>query len=286
VLLQDACRYTLFAGNGHRVAALLDFGWLVAFAGLLCAESVRTSPSLLLSTWALTGTASALAGLAIVHWRPNLRLAWKIARREIATSVRFVLEFAFSVGVPQTLLILVGVLGTLEDGAAYRLASTLLAPAGIVAAGLVAGLQSLAARDARTGSSRRVGNVVTVVAPTAVIACWLVVEFAPEALGERLFGASFASALPLVRILAVAGVFAAASLGAQVTLRAKGLLRQAVRVRVATGVLALIAAPFAISAIGPTGAALVYTLMSAAALIAFTRIAVDSPREGEPRLRN
>ena len=119
----------------------------------------------------------------------------------------------------------------------------------------------------------------------AALACWITIELTPVAFGERLFGEAFSSALPLTRILAVAGMLAGAGLGIQVTLRARGLLARTVRIRVATGLLALAAAPFAIALSGAEGAAGIYAIMSALVFAGCMALTVKSTREGESGLR-
>jgi hypothetical protein len=262
VVVQDTIRYTFFARMQAHRALINDLAWLGSFVVFLAAWRPTRSPGFLLLEWVAAASLAALLGGFQLHAHPRLGAASRVLRGYASVGVKIGSEFLVVAGLPQALIAVVGLRGSLDGAAAYRLATTLLTPAGVVVTGMITALQPLCVRDASDPDRlRRYFVRAALVGIFAVIACLLAVWAMPVGVGRRLLGASYPLGRALCLPLGVAGVFQSTSAAANLVVRARERVVDALRIRIVFGGLGL-AAVLAMPRSGATAVAWTYTICS------------------------
>jgi hypothetical protein len=266
VILQDACRYVMFEAGEARSVAINDFVWLVLFALLCLSSTVRGSVENLFLAWSGSGAVCSALALRQLRLWPSLAAL----RRHRMGSFRLVCglgaEYVVTSGVPQVLMALVGLYAVAGDGARYRMATTLLTPAGVVATGLVVALQPQVLRSAVRSHSRRLVIWAWGLSGLAVSACTLVVFAVPERWGVSAFGAIFARSKSVLLCLAIAGIAQSGAVSWNMHVRADGLIRRTLVARTTLGIVTLIVACWLAPRYGAVATSVLYAAFSWAIL--------------------
>jgi hypothetical protein len=218
LLVQDSWRYSFVAGGRPAKAATNDALWimlqLLGIASLLAADKV--TPVSMVLVWGGSATAASLfgcrqAGLVPAPWQA---LAW--LRDQRALTWRYGAEAVLHRSGTWFALALVGSVAGLHIVGALRGALLLITgPLNLLFAGATFVFVSEGVRllhrspDGFPAAVRRLSAGVT----TAAMVWCLVVLTIPAALGSRVLGSTWASAQPLLGVLALYAIALAGSVG-------------------------------------------------------------------------
>lgn len=266
VIVQDAVRFVLFEAGRPERAAANDLLWLVLFVGSAVLIDNPNAGSLVV-TWSLSGAMCGLVGIRQLRSLPDLHGAVSLLRSQFSTSWRIAAEFLVTAGVPQVLVAVAGIAASLDGGARYRLALTLLSPSGVVTSGLTAGLQAPASRSTTDRRLRAIVGFASAGAVIAVLLCLTTALVLPEAVGISLLGEAFRGIKPLVAVLAVSSLSLSLCATLSLAIRARGLVATSLKVRVAAGAATLALAVPVASAFGAMGTAWLFSTASVATLV-------------------
>ena len=271
IVLQDAVRYAFFSALRARRAVVSDLTWLLAFLVIVLAMRSRLTPVGLMLGWIVAGSVAGGVGVWQLRSWPAVREAPRVLRRLARLGAKIGAEYVAVSGLPQVLIAIVGLSGEISAAGPYRLATTLLTPAGVVVAGVVTALQPVCVRCADQPLRLR-GYFLRAagIGSAAVALCTLVVVASPAAWGQKLFGGAIVDARRLCVPLGVAGMAQSTSAAANLVLRTRGRVIDAVRVRFGFGLACLVAAVPVAQRWGGSGVAWLYaagSVASAAALL-------------------
>ena len=266
VVVQDTARYAFFAHLEARRAVVSDALWLALFLGWVAAIHSTATPTSLLVAWVLAGGVAGAIAVRQLRAAPRVLGAAGVARRLARLGAKIGAEFIAVSGLPQALIAVVGLSASLAGAGPYRLATTVLTPAGVVVTGVVTALQPVCVRFSdRPDRLRSYFLWAAALGSAAVVACVVAVWLVPRGLGTRVLGVSFDAGRRLCVPLGVAGVAQSASAAANLVVRARGRVMDAVRVRFGFGLACLAVSVPAAHRWGGTGVAWLYAACSVAA---------------------
>lgn len=294
LLVQDCLRYCLLAQKRAGAALLNDLLWLVVQAllfAVILLGVVPTSPAALLVAWGAGACVAAVAGLFQVRLLParaGPRL-WVHRHRDRIWSLLG--DFFLMTGTPQVAMLLVGFILGLPAVAGLRAAQLIFVPFHSIFAGLRVLLLPGLAEAVHNGHRvlRRRAGVMAGGAGLIATAYAIPLIFLPDAAGRALFGATWATAEPLVWALALVCVARTLSIPVVDALRALGGGRRLIGIRLLNSLVLLGSVCGLAVGVGVGGAALGLALSMVAAsavwwigLIRATSVSVPSgqrPRE-------
>jgi O-antigen/teichoic acid export membrane protein len=259
LLLQDSWRFVFFAAGRPTYATLNDGVWTIFQLALviLLIQSGHYGVALLLGAWCFSAAMAAVFGLvqARVIPYPHMGFRWIISTRDL--SARFFAEFAIGNGSSQIMLWLVGLTAGVLAAGSLRAAQLLLGPPRII----------VTAYSAIIPEGVRFRKRHPSLFPSAVIALAVVLGGAnllwggvflvlPTRVGEALLGKSWASARPLILILAVGAAAFGVQTAAIAALRVLAAANRSLKARVIAAPISLVAVIVGGAIAGAKGAAL------------------------------
>lgn len=277
VLAADAARYGSFARNMPQSALTIDLIWFfIVFVGFLLTFScLKISATLVVLIWG-AGAGVGLFVSAII-WRDARPIfsgivAWASKRKGISLS--FVTDFLATSGIGQlTILLLAEYAGVLTVGA-YRGASVLLGPLGVIFSGTVVLITSKIKHEltfTKTNNSKT-ALIAVLSLLSASLLMGAVLPFLPGFIGLLLLGSTWKSAAALIPWLAVAFGFQAGSQVAVIILRLRKKVIKATSLRVLFSIIQGFCIIYFGITFGPLGAAIATLLTSILAFIAWWTI--------------
>jgi O-antigen/teichoic acid export membrane protein len=259
LLLQDAWRFAFFAQRRGDLAFWNDLIWAACLVPgaivlvLLHSQSVAG----LITVWALSGWAAAVAGFLQSRVRPRTREARGWLHRHGDLAYRFFGEFLISSGAGYLSVVLVGTLASLTD--VGRLAAgqmIVLGPLNILflGAGLMAVPETAkllsTSLDRMTEGVRLISLLLALGAGMWVSTAWLL----PPWVGFALLGENWSGGRSLLGPMAVAATAIALSYGAMTGLRTLAAARLSLRARILDAVVTLSLTAAGTVMAGATGA--------------------------------
>jgi O-antigen/teichoic acid export membrane protein len=255
---QDILRYVAYGAGRVQDAIVGDATWLVVQVAVSAAVIATgdATPTRLVLAWIAGAGAGALA-LALPRrlWpRPFAVSHWWAQER--ARAGGFLADFLVSSGLWQGAFLLLGVLMSLEELGALRVAIVSVSPLSNLLAGVralsLAYLAGLRAHPARAG--RRAAQIgLALAGAAAVYGAGLMLL--PDAWGSELFGETWTEAASLVGIVAVAEVIRLPTFAAIDLVKALGRPGDLVRARLTGGVGVVTGLLVGAALAGPRGAA-------------------------------
>jgi len=283
LFLQDLLRFVGLARGRPQDAALNDTVWLVALAvvlGALISADVRAGWAYILAWGA---TAAAAAGVAAIRAgvlpRPFGALRWTWTRR--GTSGWLVLELAAAYGSVQVVILLVGGVAGAAAAGAWRGTQTLLGPVNVLGMAALSFLvpELLRRPDLSHGRRIRAAAALSGVLVVANVTYGAVLLALPEAAGEQVLGATWASARAYLLPLTVWSAAVAMSLGPLSVLQTLGRIRAAAGVSIRLLPVLLTAAAVGLLLGGGRGAAYGVMLAQLAIVPVWWQVLLRAVRE-------
>jgi O-antigen/teichoic acid export membrane protein len=239
VYAQDLLRYVAYGAGRVDQAVLVDgiwFGIQVALSAALLATGEATPTRLVLAWVAGAGVGAAAPTVWRRLWpRPLAVPRWWAQER--ARAGGFVADFLVSNGMWQSAFLLLGVLMSLEELAALRVAIVSVSPLANLLAGVrsmtlahLAGLRAWPLRARRRAAQFGLG-----LAGSAAL-YGVVLVLLPERVGSALFGQTWADAAAIVGIVAIAEVIRLPTFPAIDLVKVIGAPLDLVRTRLTGGV--------------------------------------------------
>lgn len=259
LLLQDSWRFVFFAAGRPTYATLNDGVWTVfqlALVTILIASG-HSNIALLLGAWCASAAMAAVFGLIQARAIPNPRagITWIASTRDLGA--RFFAEFAIGNGSSQIMLWLVGLTAGILAAGSLRAAQLLLGPPRIMVTAYSAIIPEGVRFRKRHPSLFPAAVVVFALVLGGVNLLWggifLVV---PERVGEALLGKSWASAQPLILILAVGAAAFGVQTAAIAALRVLAAANRSLKARVIAAPVSLVAVIVGSTVAGAKGAAI------------------------------
>jgi O-antigen/teichoic acid export membrane protein len=259
VYCQDLLRYVAYGAGRVEHAIVGDAVWLVvqvAASAVLLAKGDAT-PTRLVLAWVLGAGFGVLALTLRQRLRPRPVAVGRWWAEERARASGFLADFLVSNGMWQGAFLLLGILMSLEELGALRVAVVSVSPLANLLAGVrtlilahLAGLRAQPARACRRAAQLGLG----LAGAAALYGAGLVLL--PDRWGSELFGETWSQAAALVGIIAVAEVIRLPTFAAIDLVKVLGAPMDLVRTRLTGGV--AVVAGLLVGAIvaGPRGAAL------------------------------
>jgi len=291
LLLQDVWRYAFATRARPMLAFVTDLVWAVVLLPSLFILSATGQTSLAwpILVWGVSALLSALVAIGIGRILPSLRQASAWFRRSRDLGLRYATEALMALAPTQLTLFVLGAVGGLASTGALRGAMLLLGPIqmlvlGINLIGVPEGVR-LARRRSIPGL-RLPAAIVSTSLAIATLAWGLAIVLLPASIGEKLLGASWATASVVILPMTIAYGCGSVGYGPSVGLRVLADARRSLRGRtvdaggqVTFGILGAIAGG-ASGAAG--GLAVGFLAGSAAYWILFERSVEERVRTGEP----
>ncbi|MGH9227173.1 MAG: hypothetical protein ACRD07_00320 [Acidimicrobiales bacterium] len=258
VYAQDLLRSAAYGAGRVDDAVLVDGVWMVVQVGVSAVLLVSgdATPTRLVLTWVL----GAAAGATTLGLRRRLRPRPVAVRHwwaeERARSSGFLADYLVSNGMWQGAFLLLGVLMSLEELGALRVAIVSVSPL----ANLLAGVRSLALanlaglRDRPARALRRAAQVGACLAAAAAL-YGVGLVLLPDRWGAELFGETWGGAAALVGIVAVSEVVRLPTFAAIDLVKVLGAPLDLVRTRLTGGVAVVAGLLLGGIVAGPRGAA-------------------------------
>jgi O-antigen/teichoic acid export membrane protein len=255
---QDLLRYVAYGAGRVDDAILTDGVWLgvqvVASAVLIAAG--EATPTRLVLAWVLGAGAGGAALALRQHLRPRAVAVRRWWADERARASGFLADFLVSNGMWQGSFLLLGVLLSLEELGALRVAIVAVSPLANLLAGVrtltLAHLSGLRVQPARAG--RRAAQIgLVLAAAAAVYGAGLVLL--PDRWGSELFGATWSEATTLVGIVALGEVLRLPTFAAIDLVKVLGAPLDLVRTRLTGGICVVAGLVLGAVVAGPRGAA-------------------------------
>ncbi len=259
LMAQDTLRMAFFAHGRAEHAALIDFIKVVVQFGLLFALLGMgiTSVGWLTLSWGVAAVISALAGMAVLRSRPQLRGSWAWVGRQRKLTKYLLAEYTLGLGAAQLGGMLVPVLGTARDAGAIRGSETMLGPLNVLWTASLAFAVPEISRRRHLVARQRVRVMSAISAVMTFIACTYValLLLLPDEVGEQLFGDSWAGAHSVLLPMGVLAVASALGSGPGAMMVGMGLAKKTFRLNLVKAPILLGLLVPGTLAFGATGAA-------------------------------
>lgn len=248
LMLQDTLRMAFITNRSPQNAALIDFVKVVAQFGLLFAFLAAgwDEVGLLTLSWGIAAIISALVGMALLRSTPRRggTLPWLRKQRDL--SKYLLAEYTLGLGAAQLGGLLVPVFGTQRDAGAIRGAQTLLGPLNVLGTAMLGFAVPEVSRSKGARAGRRIQAMLVLSGAMGAIAAVysIVLLVLPDAVGELLFGDSWAGAQSVLLPLGLNAIASAFGLGPGAMLIGMGLARKTFRLN-------LVKAPILLGALIP-----------------------------------
>lgn len=244
LLAQDAIRYVLMAGGRSRSAAANDGTWLVVQTIIIAAllTSGRASVATLIAAF---GT-GALAGSAFGLWQlgapPSLRLSLRWLRKQADLWVSFLLELLTVNATPQLSMLAVGATGDVVAVGAARAGLLMFAPLSVIFSGFfLVGLPEAVRFRSQSLAALRVFLLSLAGSMSLLTVVWAgTLAALPGNVGRAVLGANWSPGRQLLWSMAAFTAACSCILAGVVGLRALGVARQSLRVRIWAGPVVII----------------------------------------------
>lgn len=233
LMLQDALRLAFIAEGRPRAAAVNDLVWGVLQLGAAAALLLTDVPSatLFVLTWGAAAGVAALDGLVRARTRPAFATAIGWLRAHLDISRFFVAEYLAIMGAFQIAILLVGVIGAVDDVGSLRAAQVLLGPLNILMFAIVSfSIPELVRRKSEP--------IKRLVLYTLGLSAFLflgtlvwsgLLLLLPDATGRQLLGDAWQGGREVLPAMAVTMAGIGAAIGAACMLRALGAVRETFR---------------------------------------------------------
>jgi O-antigen/teichoic acid export membrane protein len=233
LLAQDTWRAVFIVHGRPAYAALNDSAWAtvqIGIVGWMLYVGVDTAPPLL-AGWGSAAVLAALLGMAQmgVYPQPVRGVRWLARQADLS---RFYLpQFLAVVGSFQLTLLLVGVVGSLEDVGSLRAALVLLGPLGIIGFSAMAfAVPELSRRELDRRRTLQAAIAISSVLVLASVLWSAIVLALPESLGSQLLGDTWHDARAVLPGMVVWQLGTVAVCGASAAVTAKGWARTSFRI--------------------------------------------------------
>jgi len=258
VYAQDLLRYVAYGAGRVDQAVVVDAVWFVVqvAASAVVIAAGDATPTRLILAWVL-GAGAGWLSLAVPRrlWpRPTAVRRWWAEER--ARSGGFLADFLVANGMWQCSFLLLGVLMSLEELGALRVAIVSVSPlANLVAGVRTLGLAHLAGLRAHPVRACRRAAQIGLGLGTAATVYGAALVLLPDRWGSELFGDTWAEAAALVGIVAVAEVIRLPTFAAIDLVKVLGAPVDLVRTRLTGGVGVIAGLLLGAVVAGPRGAA-------------------------------
>jgi O-antigen/teichoic acid export membrane protein len=233
LLAQDTWRAVFIVHGRPASAALNDSAWAITQLGIvgwMLYVGIDTAPPLL-AGWGSAAAVAALLGIAQMgsYPQPVRGVRWLVRQADLS---RFYLpQFLAVVGSFQLTLLLVGVVGSLEDVGSLRAALVLLGPLGIIGFSAMAfAVPELSRRDLDRGRTLRAAIAISAILVLASMLWSAVLLALPDHLGSQLLGDTWRDARAVLPGMVVWQLATVAVCGASAAITAKGWARTSFRI--------------------------------------------------------
>lgn len=286
LLLQDFWRSAFVSGGRPASAFANDATWVLVQVALVTTLIVAGTQEAyaFVGVWALGGLVAALLGIRQSSSRPSLAAGRRWLTGHTSTSLPLLGAALTMTGAGQVGLLLVGLVGSVEDVGGLRAVQTLLGPLNIIGFGLASFAVPEIAR--RSLAPRAVWKAAAALSALfgAVTAAWsLVLLLLPDSVGERVLGETWAQAEEAVPGLAVSMLLVALMVGPSVVVRALDRTSLLFSCSALLGVLLLVLPAVGMSLYGIAGAAWANALASGLVLVPYWWAAAIAIRRGRPQ---
>ena len=237
LMVQDVLRMAFFANGRADQAALIDVVKVVTqFAGLFGLIGVGiTGVGWLTLSWGVAAAISAVVGMVLLRARPVLKGSWAWVRRQRKLTKYLLAEYTLGLGAAQLGGMLVPVLGTPRDAGAIRGSETLLGPLNVLWTASLAFAVPEISRRRRLLARQRVQVMAAISGAMTVVACTYVVVLLvlPDAVGQALFGDSWAGAQSVLLPMGLNSIASAMASGPGAMMIGMGLAKKTFRLNLA-----------------------------------------------------
>jgi O-antigen/teichoic acid export membrane protein len=281
LLAHDYNRATAFRLQRPERALFSDIGFAlvqgVGSVALLVLDVTNTAA--FIAVWGLGATVGALIGIGLNRIRPTTRGGVALLRDLWPRSRWFLAEFGTAFPADQGYLFLLPILlGTSQFGL-YRAGAGLIGPIVVVfiAGGNIGLPESVRRlrRDGMRGLAAYAPLLTAVIVAVTVLYCGLVAIFASEVL-RLTYGAEFAGAVTITRLIAAQYLLLALSFGFGQAAKAAGRMRQLWATRAVSAAISITSLVLLVHAFGLVGAGLASMTAGAAysvgVIVAYRRI--------------
>ena len=233
LMLQDALRLAFIAEGRPQAATVNDLVWGVLQLGAAAALLLTDIPSatLFVATWGAAAGVAAADGLVRDRTRPAFRTAFRWLRAHFDLSRFFVGEYLAIMGAFQVAILLVGVIGGVDDVGALRAAQVLLGPLNILMFAIVSfSIPELVRR--KSEPPRRLVLYALGLSGFHFLGTliWSALLLAlPDSAGRQLLGDAWEGGREVLPAMAVTMAAVGAAIGAACMLRALGAVRETFR---------------------------------------------------------
>jgi O-antigen/teichoic acid export membrane protein len=238
LLAQDTWRAVFIVQGRPASAAINDFAWATvqfAVVGWMLYVGVDTAPPLL-AGWGSAAVVAAVLGIAQMGVYPHPVRGVRWLARQADLSRFYLPEFLTVVGSLQLTLLLVGVVGSLEDVGSLRGALVLLGPLGIIGfSALAFVIPELSRRDLDRRRTLRAAIAISLVLFLASMLWSAILLALPARLGSQLLGDTWHDARAVLPGMVVWQLGTVAAFGAAAAIIAKGWARTTFRISVILG---------------------------------------------------
>jgi O-antigen/teichoic acid export membrane protein len=233
LLAQDTWRAVFIVRGRPSSAALNDSAWAIVQLGVvgwMLYIGVDTAPPLL-AGWGSAAVVAALLGIAQIGAYPQPARGVRWLARQADLSRFYLPQFLAVVGSFQLTLLLVGVVGTVEDVGSLRAALVLLGPLGIIGFSAMAfAVPELSRHDLDRRRTLQAATAISLVLVLASVLWSAILLALPTSLGSQLLGDTWGDARTVLPGMVVWQLGTVAVCGASAAITAKGWARTSFRI--------------------------------------------------------
>lgn len=222
---QDATRFVAVLTR-PLVALTSDVLWLVVVVAGLPLLPDDAGPAAFVAVWGVGGALAFLLAACLLRVSPWVGSArsWWSAHGDMAG--RFLGEFASARAAGHVVLLALGAIAGLQALGAVRAAQVFYGPLNTLFAGIYLAVVPDGVRVRHDAARLTRLMILASVVVTAAAAAWMVIGVAlPDAIGEQLFGATWAEADDLMFLTGLATIAGSAALGGYLGIRSLGNAR-------------------------------------------------------------
>jgi len=242
-VVQDTVRFALVDSNRAAHAFGVEALWLLIEVPIILATT-PAGLSQFVSSWGLGAAASVLAGLLILRPRLDLQLAMKWFRSVKSVGPIYSIDYVVAGGMTPAVTFVVSAVAGLEASGWLRAAQMFLMPLSIFTMGMNFALIPEATRFVASGdirASRRLPTLYGILVVLVALLCVVIYEVLPSGIPVALMGDAAEGGLAVLPFTAIALSIAAISVGPGLILRAMGMVRVSMLIKVYAAPISLIA---------------------------------------------
>jgi O-antigen/teichoic acid export membrane protein len=242
-VVQDSVRFALVDSGKAAQAFGAEALWLLVEVPVILAIT-PTELSQFVSAWGLGAAASVLCGFLILRPRLDARLAAKWVRSVKRVGPVYSVDYFVAGGLIPAVTFVVSAVSGLEASGWLRAAQMLLMPLSIFTMGMNFALIPEATRLVASGdvrASRRLPALYGACVVLVAVICIVVYQMLPSEISVALMGEAAEGGLTVLPFTAIALSVAAISVGPGLILRAMGMVRASMLIKVFAAPVTLIA---------------------------------------------